>query len=221
LAGGTNTVNGGASLSVGAGGMITNGADITLTPAATPGTLFLAGDLTYTGGSDTALIASGPALPGSTRGTLDLQAAIRTFNVADGTQADDLLISARIINGGINKTGAGTLSLIAANDYSGPTTITQGRLSANANSLPAATALTIGQNAILNLNGTNTVGSLSGDSLNPGSVQLNGFALTVGGQTSTSFYGAIAGGGSASLIKQGAGALTLNGDVSGASLTVN
>src|SRR5439155_25083594 len=92
---------------------------------------------------------------------------------------------------------------------------------ANANSLPAATALTVGQNAILNLNGANTIGSLSGDSLNPGSIQLNGFALTVGDQTSTSFYGAIVGGGSAPLIKQGAGALTLNGDLSGASITVN
>ena len=52
-----------------------------------------------------------------------------TFNIADGTDARDLIVSTTISNGGgITKTGAGTLSLTGANSYTGDTNINGGVL---------------------------------------------------------------------------------------------
>ena len=54
----------------------------------------------------------------------------RTFTVADTGDASgvDLLISSRLVNGGLVKAGDGTMSLTAANTYNGPTSVTGGTL---------------------------------------------------------------------------------------------
>ncbi len=53
----------------------------------------------------------------------------RTFNVADGSDDVDLLVSAQMSNNGsVAKTGAGTMTLTAANTYSGGTTVSAGTL---------------------------------------------------------------------------------------------
>jgi autotransporter-associated beta strand protein len=55
---------------------------------------------------------------------LDLQGATRTFDITGGTTT----IDATIQNGGLTKTGAGTLTLSAANTFTGPTSVEAGTL---------------------------------------------------------------------------------------------
>src|SRR5262249_878804 len=57
LAGGSATVAAGASINIGVNGFSSDGADITLTPGPVPGTMTLAGNVSYTGnGSNAAMI---------------------------------------------------------------------------------------------------------------------------------------------------------------------
>ena len=58
---------------------------------------------------------------------LDLQNATRTFNITGGVTT----IAPTVQNGGITKTGAGTLALTGANTYTGPTTVNDGLLLVN------------------------------------------------------------------------------------------
>jgi autotransporter-associated beta strand protein len=81
-------------------------------------TLTLAGDVTTSACDVEATIS----------GQLSLGDATRTFTVADGDADNDLLVSARISNGGLIKTGAGTLKLNGVNSYAGATTINAGTL---------------------------------------------------------------------------------------------
>jgi fibronectin-binding autotransporter adhesin len=155
--GGTNTVFGGGSLTVGSlsglnfkqtaafndgeDDIAASPADLNITlnsSAGTAGLLKLAGNVTFaaaTGAgapgtfSSSASITSGGVAANA--GQLDLNGATRTFTIGNSTAAVDMLISARIIGGatdGLTKDGAGVLALTAANSYSGPTTIVNGTL---------------------------------------------------------------------------------------------
>jgi fibronectin-binding autotransporter adhesin len=86
-----------------------------------------AGTLTLGSGS---LTTYASATTANVSGQLDLGGATRTFTVADGGAAYDLDISAVVSNGGITKTGPGTLRLsgAAANTYTGATTVNEGTL---------------------------------------------------------------------------------------------
>jgi len=80
----------------------------------------------------------------------------RTFNVADGTDAVDLLMSAQISNNGsVSKTGAGTMTLSGANTYYGVTTVSGGTLNIagayTPASVPSGAALTIASGATMNI----------------------------------------------------------------------
>jgi len=88
-------------------------------------------------------------------GTIDLGGATRTISVVDNAVAVDSVMSGVISNGGLTKTGAGTLSLTAANTYSGPTTVNDGTLSlSGSNPLDSTSAVTInGPGAKLVLSG--------------------------------------------------------------------
>lgn len=116
-------------------------------------------------------------------------------------------------NGGANtlnlvKLGSGTLTLGAANTYTGSTAINQGTLAIAANDrLPTATAVSIASGATLDLAGFDqTIGSIAGS----GSITLGSGSLSVGGSNaSTTFSGVISGSGS--LIKTGSGTLSLGG----------
>lgn len=100
---------------------------LTLKRGATPARLVLNGDVTFTGLSGaTAKIGTDPGA--SNTGLVDLSGATRAFDVANGAAATDLEISVPVANGGLTKTGAGTMVLSGSSTYTGPTTVGQGKL---------------------------------------------------------------------------------------------
>lgn len=96
--------------------------------AGTFGKVTVSGSVTFDGSGGTAAILSTNPTSGQTRGTLDLNNSTRTFNINDGSADTDMRISARIQNGGITKSGAGTLRLEAANTYTLGTNLSAGTL---------------------------------------------------------------------------------------------
>ncbi|MGB2091781.1 MAG: beta strand repeat-containing protein, partial [Akkermansiaceae bacterium] len=63
------------------------------------------------------------------QGSFNMDQADVTFNVADGTDASDLTVSASLNNAfGIVKQGAGTMTLSGSNGYNGATQVTAGTL---------------------------------------------------------------------------------------------
>jgi autotransporter-associated beta strand protein len=89
------------------------------------------GAATLTLGGNLSVIANGTGAVGaSISGNLSLGNATRTFNIGDGTAAQDLNISAVISSGGFTKTGAGTLRLSGAtsNTFTGTATVNDGVL---------------------------------------------------------------------------------------------
>jgi fibronectin-binding autotransporter adhesin len=111
--------------------------------------------------------------------------------------------------GGLNKAGAGTLTLSGTDSYTGGTTISAGTLQlGSAGALPTGQAVTINGGA-LDLNGNSaSIGSLSGTS---GTAILGAAALAVGSDnSSTSYAGTFSGTGV--FTKTGSGTLTLSGN---------
>ncbi|VTS07656.1 autotransporter-associated beta strand repeat-containing protein [Tuwongella immobilis] len=141
--------------------------------------------------------------------------AIATTTGLTVTQSGAGTIGGAITNtGGLVKGGTGTLTLAAANSYSGNTQINAGTLragAANVFSANSAVSLADAAGATLDLNGLNqSIGSLAGGGITGGNVTLGAATLTVGGNSaSTSYAGIISGSGS--LVKQGTGTLTLTG----------
>ena len=192
------------------------------------GTAVLSGANTYTGGTTVnagTLAVSADANLGATSGALTLNggtlnntASYTTTRTAtlgtNGGTFDTNIGTTLTLNGIISGTGAltkvdtGTLTLGAANTYTGATNINAGTLTANvANALSSATAVTVATGATYNLNGfSDTIGSLAG----AGAVTLGSATLTSGGtNASTTFSGVISGTGG--LAKNGTGTLTLSG----------
>ena len=124
--------------------------------------------------------------------------------------------------GGLTKTGTGTLTLDAANNYQGLTTVDAGALSVGVNGSFVANGAYFINGGTLDLNGKAlTMGRLGGTA---GVVALNGATLTVDQAAATLYGGSLTGSGG--LSKRGAGTLTLTGptnhagdtEVSGGSL---
>ena len=125
------TINGGASLTLGAGVVETIGAltlgngsvqigsgslkvsSVAMTggtiSSTTAGRLILGGNVSATGGN---------LAPSTITGRIDLGGAARTFNIADAAGAIELDVTAAISNGSIVKTGAGTLRISGTQTYS-------------------------------------------------------------------------------------------------------
>ena len=139
IGGGVNTVEQGGELVVQSGGgpagMFFTGTDsptVTLdSSAGTAGRLLLKQDLVVDAGltSGTAQILNGGAA--NNAGAVDLDGAVRAFSVHNGAAVVDLRISAQIHNGGIDKTGAGTLELRGPSAYELGTTVSAGTLLVN------------------------------------------------------------------------------------------
>lgn len=116
------------------------------------------------------------------------------FDVADGSAADDLIVSARLINpppeygaagGGFAKLGAGRMVLNGANTYTGDTGVSNGVLVINGS---VTSRVTIGNDGTLGgagtINGNVTVltGAVLSPGTNLGKLTING-SLTLAGTT--------------------------------------
>jgi len=124
---------------------------------------------------------------------------------------DALTIAALISGSGsaLQKTGAGTLTLSGANNYTGGTYVNEGtlKLSGSGTLGAAANILTIRQAGTLDLNGVNvTTGAVNGAGIITSS---GGGVLTYNSSTSGVFTGRITG--SAGLTKTGTGTFSLTG----------
>jgi autotransporter-associated beta strand protein len=117
-------------------------------------------------------------------------------------------------SGGLTKTGSGTLTLNATNTYTGSTTINAGNLTllggnalSNTESVILANAAGVG----LNVNASETIGTLQGGGASGGIVTIAANqTLTVNQQSDQTFAGVITGSGT--LTKSGTGALILSGN---------
>jgi len=175
------------------GGNVQLGADIFVNGAfAMTGGTITGGEAIHFGNSTATSGASG--LAATISALVGLGAATRTFTVNDGPGAVDLNISGVILNGGVTKTGAGTLRLGGANEYSGPTTVIAGTLILSGSISGSTTVVANG--AILR--GAGATGPLtinSGGALVPGlSVgTLTTGNLTLNSGSTSSFELAVAG----------------------------
>jgi autotransporter-associated beta strand protein len=122
--------------------------------------------------SSAGTIANGAGTGNS--GIIDLGGATRTLDIINVTSGVDLAVNVPITNGGLDKTGAGTLALNAANTYSGSTTIQAGRIELGG-SLNGSVAAIGGVLALGTGTGVRTVhGSLAVNAGGTLRVRLNG-----------------------------------------------
>ena len=116
-------------------------------------------------------------------------------------------------NYGLTKVGPGIVKLTAVNTYTGLTDVRTGTLSLSNGAAIADTGAVLladAASAMLQLNASETIGSLAGGGPNGGNIQLAANTLTVGNSANTHFGGVISGQGG-SLTKEGAGVLILSG----------
>jgi autotransporter-associated beta strand protein len=139
-----------------------------------------------------------------------------TLTADSGVDADSgtLIITSGITGDhGLSSTGAGVVELKGTNTYTGTTHVQAGTLSlSNGSAIPDTGAVILADTAtaVLQLNNSETIGSLTGGGPTGGNVSLGTNTLTVGDASHTSFGGAISGTGGA-LTKVGTGTLTLTG----------
>ncbi|PKQ02676.1 MAG: hypothetical protein CVT73_17630, partial [Alphaproteobacteria bacterium HGW-Alphaproteobacteria-12] len=164
------------------------------------GILALTGANTYSGGTT----VSAGTLKGNTTslaGDILNNATLAFDQAADGTFSDNVSGT-----GGLEKTGAGTLTLSGTNTHSGGTTVEAGILRAGGASAFASGAYTV-NGGTLDLNDFNlSMSALSGTG---GEVDLGSAELEVDQDSDSIFGGIVSGAGS--LVKMGSGILALTG----------
>ncbi|MCI3206280.1 MULTISPECIES: autotransporter-associated beta strand repeat-containing protein [Pandoraea] len=249
-AGSTLTLGGSAALTLsgpisGGGSLAKQGAQtVTLTGANTfsggvnvvAGTLALAGaGMLQTGGTPLTLSGAGAVFDMSganggrtitnLAGVGNTQIALGGNNLTLGGSTGSAFAGAIGGTGGIVKTNAGTQTLTGANTFTGGTTINAGGIALGAGGSLASTGVVslLGGGATLDISqaSAQTIGALSGVANT--SVALGANTLTFGDATNQSFAGVFTGGGgnSGSIVKQGAGTVTLTGTSSaGGGITV-
>ncbi len=84
-------------------------------------------------------------------GLIDLGGVNRTWEVTDGASAVDLSIQVPITNGGLTKTGPGTLDLELGSGYDGDTSVLEGVLNLNSASLADAADVYLNSACVLEL----------------------------------------------------------------------
>ncbi len=190
ITGGTNTVQGLAGppagtsaggvlrLQTGGSGLQITGSGVTLNSDNTSaGVLLLQGNVVTSASSVSAFILNGGAA--TNFGMVDLGSATRLFTVASGTVPapnPDLNVTAKVIDGGLEKAGAGIISLSGPNTYTGGTMLDAGSFDIN-----SSTAIGTG---FFTINGPNTtIDNTSGSPITL--TNNNQFNLTNGDLTFT------------------------------------
>jgi autotransporter-associated beta strand protein len=156
--------------------------------------------------------SGGGLLYGSNANNIDVSTRTLTFNSGGGT-IDTNLFDVTFANpignngvGGFTKAGAGTLTFINANTYSGPTSINGGTIQfSSLNQLGTGTAVNFNGGTLLYASGSGNIDITSRAvtlNVNGGRIDTNGNSVTFGGSIS----------GIGGLEKLGAGTLTLLGN---------
>ena len=175
-----------------AGGSLTFQNTALMPHVTTPAKITVTGDVNFSSLTDagsTIVNGTGTGSPG----LIDLAGAARLWSIANSSAEIDLSINVPVTNGGLTKTGPGTLRLNAANLYTGPTTILSGGLDL-AGSLNGEVVLTSGflslgsATAMRNVNGNFTLnagGTLKVRLDGPAAAQADQIRLTNTGSTAT------------------------------------
>ena len=128
----------------------------------TPAKIAVTGDVNINPlANATASIVNGSGA--GTSGFVDLGGGTRVFNVGNGSSDVDLDVAVPITNGGLTKSGAGTMRLSGNNTFAGPVTVNAGVLRYNhASGLTASTNVTVNNGGTLDMNGiSDTIASLA------------------------------------------------------------
>jgi len=204
-----------------AGGTVTLNT-INLIPGVTPGKILMNGDVTFNPLLHvTAVITNGTGTGSS--GLIDLGGGTRAFNVGNGSSDIDLSIGVPISNGGITKTGAGTMRLNAANTFTGNVTINGGTLRyGHSSGLPSSSVVAVNNGGILDMNGISdsvaALASTAGQTTGIVTQGSAGLTLVAASGTNT-LSGRVFGSGT--FIKNGASMQILNGNNNLGAVTVN
>ena len=174
---------GSAIFNAGAVNLSTSVADLTLSAAATIG-----------------------SLPGVAGSTVTLGANTLSTGDASNTSYAGVIGST---GGGLTKQGSGAFTLAGVNSYTGATTVSAGSLVlTGGNAIANTSAVNLSASgANLTLSATETIGSLTG--VAGSAVTLGANTLTTGDASNSRFTGVLLGSGG--LIKQGRGNFTLGG----------
>jgi autotransporter-associated beta strand protein len=149
----------------------------------------------------------------SASSSVDLGGGTRTFTIGNSSSDVDVDVAVPITNGGLIKSGAGTMRLSGNNTFSGPVTVNGGVLRYNHSSgLAASSVVTVNNTGTLDMNGiTDTIAALASDAGNTTGAVLQGAAgLTLSAASGEyTFRGSITGTGA--LAKTGAAKQVLTG----------
>ena len=219
LAGGTVNGNLGTGTITASANAALNGTANATTLNITGGTLTLGSASRLTGTTPTLNLSGGGSLAlggNESIGTLNLTngtvSGSGTLSVATAINAENGTLSANIGgNAGLTKTTATTVTLSGANTFSGAVVVNDGTLIlTNGAALSDTAAVTLANTAgaILQISGSETIGSLASVATSAGAVALGANTLTLNQAGDTTYGGTITGTGI--LAKSGAGTLTLN-----------
>ena len=191
---------------------------INLMAGATPAKLLVTGNVTINplnnGNPQNSLTATIANSGSGSSGFVDLGGGTRTFTIGNGGADVDLDVAVPITNGGLTKSGAGTMRLSGSNTFAGAVTVNGGVLRYNHSSgLQSSTLVTVNNGGTLDMNGfSDTVSALASTAGHTTGVVTQGIAgLTLSAASgSFSYDGTITGTGT--LTKNGAATQVLSGN---------
>jgi autotransporter-associated beta strand protein len=195
------------------GGAITFDTINLLPHASSPARIALNGNVTVVplnnGNPRNDLTATIVSTGSGSSGFIDLGGGTRTISVQNGAASIDLSVNVPIVNGGLIKSGLGTMVLNANNTFSGPVTIDAGVLRyGHSSGLSIASVVTINGGATLEMNNfSDAIAGLAGG----GAITQGAASLAIGSSSgSNSFSGVVTGTGS--LSKTGNSSQTFTGN---------
>jgi len=136
--------------SIGCEGVLTFNAIDLKSHSTTPAKILLVNDANFAplNGAAAVIQSSGAGQAG----VLDLGGAQRNLQVADGASAIDVSLNIPVLNGGLTKSGPGTLRLAGTNAYTGDTVVEAGKLTLGTATLDNAADVHLAAGTLLELN---------------------------------------------------------------------